>query len=509
MSNTIPIWKPIEFDDIWLKCNTSKLDELAPSWFKKREKLKEGSVEYDDFLNKLKRQHAIETGIVEKLYNLKEGITQTFIKEGFYESYLQHGDTNIPPTQLIAYLKDHFEAIDFVFDVVNQNRTINKGFILELHSLITQNQHTTEAINSLGQIVNVELLKGQFKKFENNPQRADGSIFLYCPPIHVESEIEKLIKIYIELEEKNIKPVIISAWFHHSFTQIHPFQDGNGRLARLLASLILIKNKLFPFTVKGIEKKKYIDSLESADKGNPQLLVDFFCEVEKKNIEEVLNLNLESPISQKSLNEVAESFSLKLDQWKKGIQLKKVDKINNNRKIIFEYGYSILNEALNELKRKIPSETADLYFDKSFPDEVNKHYWFTHQIVDYAKLHSYYFNRALPRGWFKFGFVLSKDRQYHLVISIHHYGYDDSTIAAGAFLEFIENETNNNLGSNKPSNGYKREGLDNNLITSLPLDIKPHIMSLEANVDELKRNFESFLLDTLTLTLGHIASEIS
>ncbi|NUQ25211.1 MAG: Fic family protein [Saprospiraceae bacterium] len=503
MEKQITIWQPIKFDDKWLTTKTSKLDDLAPSWFRKRDQLKEGSTEYEEFLNKLKRQHAIETGIVEKLYDLKEGITQTFIKEGFVESYLQHGDTNIPPKQLIAYLKDHFEAIDFVFDVVKQSRQITKGFILELHQLITQHQDTTDAVDSLGNLVKVDLLKGQFKKFDNNPKRIDGTIFLYCPPIHVDSEIDKLISIHADLEKREIKPVIISAWFHHAFTQIHPFQDGNGRLARLLASLILIRHGLFPFTVKGNEKKKYIDSLESADNNEPQNLVDYFCEVEKRNIEEVLNLKLDTPVSKKSLDEIADVFTQKLGTWKQGLQKERLEKIDTNRTKIFKFCNLVLNETVIELYKKISKDMAEIYLDKSFP-ESEKYFWFSHQIVDYAKMHDYFFNRTLPRGWFKVAFVLSKERQYQLVISIHHYGYDDSTIAVGAFLEFIEASSN----GKKKANGFSRKGQDNNLITSLPLDIKPHIMSLEADTEELESNLKSFLQDTITITLGQIASEI-
>lgn len=503
MEKQITIWQPIKFNDKWLTANTSKLDDLAPSWFRKRDLLKEGSTEYEEFLNKLKRQHAIETGIVEKLYDLKEGITQTFIKEGFVESYLQHGDTNIPPKQLIAYLKDHFEAIDFVFDVVKQDRQITKGFILELHQLITQHQDTTDAVDSLGNLVQVALLKGQFKKFDNNPKRADGTIFLYCPPVHVDSEIDKLISIHAELEERKIKPVIISAWFHHTFTQIHPFQDGNGRLARLLASLILIRHGLFPFTVKGTEKKKYIDSLELADNNEPQNLVDYFCEVEKRNIEEVLNLKLESPVSKKSLEEITDVFTQKLGTWKQGLQKERLDTIKNNRIKIFDFSKSVFNETLIELRKKIDESMAKIYLNSSYP-ESEDYFHYNHQIVDYAKTHDYFFNRTLPRGWFKLSFVLSKERQYWLVISIHHFGYDDSTIAVGAFLEFIEASTN----GKKKTNGFSRKGQDNNLITSLPLDIKPHIISLEADIKELENNLKSFLQDTVTVTLGQIASEI-
>lgn len=504
MDNVITIWKPIEFKENWLSANTSKLDDLAPSWFHKREKLKEGSKEYKDFIEKLKRQHAIETGIVEKLYDLKEGITQTFIKEGFVESYLQHGDTNISPKQLIAYLKDHFDAIDFVFDVVKQDRKITKGFILELHQLITQHQDTTDAIDSLGNIVKVEFLKGQFKKFDNNPKRADGTIYLYCPPLHVDSEIDNLISILTELEEKKVKSVIIAAWFHHAFTQIHPFQDGNGRLARLLASLILIKHGLFPFTVKGSEKKRYIDSLEFADKSEPQSLVDYFCEVEKRNIEEVLNLKLELSATTSSFDEVANVFSKRIETWKSGIQKDRVEKIKENRVKIFQFSDTVLNQTVIELKKRVTKEMAEIYQEKSLPESSN-YFWFTHQIVDYARMHTYFFNRSQPRGWFKIAFVLSEERQYQLVISIHHYGYDDSTVAVGAFLEFMESAKKE---SNK-TKGFSRKGQNDNLITSLPLDVKPHIISLEADIEELESNLQSFLQDTITIALGQIASEIS
>ncbi|MHB8172287.1 MAG: Fic family protein [Thermincolia bacterium] len=188
-------------------------------------------------------------------------------------SYIQYGDTNIPPTKLMKYLYDHFDAIDFVFDLVKENRAITKSFILELHQLITSNQDYTEAIDSLGKIIQVELLRGQFKKHENNPKKSDGVVFLYCPPVHVESEIDKLLDIYYMLEKRKVHPIIKAAWFHHGFVQIHPFQDGNGRMARLLASLILIKEDLFPFTVNRIEKKRYIDGLEMADKGVYILLI--------------------------------------------------------------------------------------------------------------------------------------------------------------------------------------------------------------------------------------------
>ncbi len=92
MENIFRLWKPVELNNKWEDCDTSIIDDISSSWFEKRKKLKKGTGEYSDFLNRLRHEHAIETGIVEKLYDLKKGITETFIKEGFAKSYLSHGE---------------------------------------------------------------------------------------------------------------------------------------------------------------------------------------------------------------------------------------------------------------------------------------------------------------------------------------------------------------------------------------------------------------------------------
>ena len=334
----VKIWKPITFSDKWPKTDTSLLDELAASWYEKRKEFKDGNKDYNDFLNKLKRQHAIETGIIEKLYELSDGITQTFIKEGFVESFISHDDTNIPATQLMGYLKSHLEAMDFVFDLVKNNRPLTKSFILELHQLIMQHQDYSVAIDSQGNTIKVKVLKGKFKQHPNNPKREDGTIFEYCPPIHVDTEIEKLIDIYRDLESKEIHPIIIASWFHHAFTQIHPFQDGNGRIARLLTGLILIKHQLFPLNVLRSEKPEYINALETADNNNPNDLVSFFCKIQRRNIEFALNIQTKP----ESLIEVAEIFKEKVEQLNTQEKETRKKLIEKNRDILTGKIYAII-----------------------------------------------------------------------------------------------------------------------------------------------------------------------
>ena len=488
----ISVWKPISFNDNWLNTDTSKLDDILPSWYRRRDEMLTGNKDYEDFLNRLKRQHAIETGVVEKLYDLNEGITQTFIKEGFVESYLQHGDTNISPKKLMAHLKDHFEAIDFIFDLVKNERPLTKSFIKQLHQLLTQNQDTTDAINSLGQIVQVPLLKGEFKELPNNPKREDGTTFVYCPPIQVETEMENLLSIYSDLLEKKVNSVIISAWFHHAFSQIHPFQDGNGRVARLLASLILIKDGLFPLTIRRDDKVKYINALEAADNNNPEELVKLFSELQKKNIEGILNWKTTTFTS---LKDAAKILSQKVDSWQSQQQKIRQDELSRNRKIVFDICYDISGKIKNELFELIPKDKARIFLQSSFPDTDN-HYWYTRQIIDYATLHDYFFNKNLPRGWFKFGFKITDNLQYDLIITLHHYSYDDAILAIGGFLEFKETRIEETGETTEES-------------SLIPIHIDPYTISLEADTDRLKKNIETYIRDLVTIGVSHIANEIS
>jgi Fic family protein len=480
------LWNYISFSDNWKICDTSLLDEIAPSWFARREILQANSKEYEVFISRLKRRHAIETGIVERMYDVDKGVTETLINEGFISSLVSHGDINIPKQTLFNHLQDHLDAVDFIFDIIKENRPLTKGFICELHQLTTRHQDFAEGRDQFGNKTKIQLIKGKFKERENNPTRDDGTTILYCPPEHVEAEMDSLIQIYNDLYEQKINPLIIATWVHHAFTTIHPFQDGNGRVVRLIASLILIKNNFFPVTVLREEAKvKYIQALEDADDNQPQKLVTYFAEIQKRNIEEALNIK---EVSNTSFNEVTNIFKQKIlnKQREKQQQHEKILAINRTK--VFEY----CDKFLNEYKSKLETEFDDIvyfYMGSGNPNETEKQHYFYEQIVSYAKKHNYYFNRAIPKGYFKFG-IEFESKKYELVITLHHFGYDDSVIAIGAFLE------------------YKGILPDETSDTTIPLDIKPHIISIKDDVVSKEKNIRLHLENILTVTIAQIASEI-
>lgn len=208
-----------------------ELKHLAGVWQEQRERLEQQDA-FIRFNQRLHREWAIETGLIEQLYVLDRGVTQMLIDRGIDAALIPHGDGQ-NPASVAAMINDHQAAVESVFRFVKGERPLSTSYVKEMHAVITRNQQWTEAIDAQGKISRQGLLHGDYKRWPNNPLRPDGSTHEYCPPEHVAAEMDKLIELHHGHE--NLAPEVEAAWLHHRFVQIHPFQDGNGRVARALA----------------------------------------------------------------------------------------------------------------------------------------------------------------------------------------------------------------------------------------------------------------------------------
>ena len=93
----------------------------------------------------------------------------------------------------------------------------------------------------------------------------------------------------MHLEHREVPPEIEGAWLHHRFVQIHPFQDGNGRVARALATLVMIRKGWLPLVVTDSGRADYIGALEMADEGDLQPLVRLFARIQRRAFEGALS----------------------------------------------------------------------------------------------------------------------------------------------------------------------------------------------------------------------------
>lgn len=241
------------------------------------------------FSDRLSREWAIETGQIENLYDIERGITMSLIEQGFSAALLERGSTNKPPEYVLALINDQKDALEGLFEYVKQERPLSVSYVKELHAAMTRSQETTEAIDPRGNRVEVPLRRGDWKQTPNFPIR-NGKQFRYCPPEQTASEMGRLIELHQAHVERGIPPEVMAAWLHHRFTQIHPFQDGNGRVARALASLVLIRGGMFPLVVPRDEKELYLDALEAADEGSLRPLTLFLARRQESELRKARSL---------------------------------------------------------------------------------------------------------------------------------------------------------------------------------------------------------------------------
>ena len=185
-------WKPIEPLSVQDRAiDLAATRPLYETWRASKDRLQKSSeTAFKEFTRRLVRRLSVETGILERIYDLDRGTTEALIVKGFVEELVSRASTDIEPSRLIDILRDHEAAIQLVIDCIAGNRELTKGVIHELHAIFTLHQESTSAIDQFGNRFEIPLLKGKFKEQSNNPKRPDGSIHEYCPPIHVESEME-------------------------------------------------------------------------------------------------------------------------------------------------------------------------------------------------------------------------------------------------------------------------------------------------------------------------------
>ena len=210
-----------------------------------------------------KSKSLLETLKAEKEAGLKGGIYHKLQIEMTYNSNhmegskLSHDETRfIYETNTIGIENDalkiddimetvnHFRCIDLAIDFAK--RKLSESFIKQLHRLLKTN---TEDSRKPWFVV------GDYKALENLVGNQET-----VSPGEVKTEMNKLLSKYLEKDKHTLEEIIE---FHVDFERIHPFQDGNGRVGRLIAFKECLKNDIVPFIIFDTKKEFYYRGLKN------------------------------------------------------------------------------------------------------------------------------------------------------------------------------------------------------------------------------------------------------
>ena len=201
---------------------------------------------------KLEKESQVKGGIYHKLQ-----IEMTYNSNHMEGSKLTHDETryiyetktigiegNVVKIDDIMETVNHFRCIDLAIDFAS--RKLSESFIKQLHLILKNNtEDSKKPWFKVGDYKLVENLAGDRETVH---------------PDEVKEEMKKLLSNYLMKDEHSFEEIVA---FHVEFERIHPFQDGNGRVGRLIAFKECLKNNIVPFIILDSKKMFYYRGLKN------------------------------------------------------------------------------------------------------------------------------------------------------------------------------------------------------------------------------------------------------
>jgi len=268
----LPNGKIIALEKIFNKESKKELGKIF------REKEKKEYIKY--MLKNFKTDYIFDEKEFEKIENIRlnykkilkkltkvslRGLLDRFTANFTYESNALEGNSlTLKDVAIVMFenasikdkdLREIYETRNSrkVVEMINKNKfSISHEGIIKMHKIL---------VRDIG-------IQTGYKKI---PNILIGKRIKTTPPEKVYEEMDRLINEYHANKEK-IHPIELAAILHGKFEQIHPFEDGNGRVGRFLINIILTNNKYPPLIIRKSQRLKYLKALESFDNKHPELL---------------------------------------------------------------------------------------------------------------------------------------------------------------------------------------------------------------------------------------------
>lgn len=181
----------------------------------------------------------------------------------------------IPVTKSQREVTNYFRSLNKLFSFAREKKSLSISLVEELHKSLMDKILKRGS----GEIRNGPVFVGHANKEE-------GLVVKHNPPYHTQEEIERALSEVFEyvLKEDNVHPLIKAGILHHEVAYIHPFFDGNGRIARLLTAyyLLLKQYEIIKYFIiddyYDVDRFLYSDSLHSADGKDKTAWLEYFLE---------------------------------------------------------------------------------------------------------------------------------------------------------------------------------------------------------------------------------------
>ncbi len=244
------------------------LEAAISEWNERRESMK--SADDERLWKKLRLEWNYNSNHI-------EGNTLTYHET---ELLLIHGRTaGGHPMRDYEEMKAHDVAIDYTRSLAGEEQIIGESDIRQLNKILLKEPFLKYAETPDGQPTRKRIVPGQYKTQPNHVRTATGELHRFAEPEETPILMQEWTRDFRRDLERSAYPLpLFLAESHWSFLRIHPFDDGNGRTARLLTNYTLLRKELPPIVIKSKDRDHYISALQNADLGRMLSLAQFMLE---------------------------------------------------------------------------------------------------------------------------------------------------------------------------------------------------------------------------------------
>lgn len=163
-------------------------------------------------------------------------------------------------------MKAHNVGLKMMQTEAVEKHPLTETFIRQLHQMLLREDYTVYRQLPDGSTTSYIVHAGQYKTRPNSVITVTGERFEYASPEETPALMNDLIQWYNEAESRNeLSPAELAAIFHYRYIRIHPFEDGNGRIARLMVNFILLRQNYLMIVVRSKAKDIYLKVLNLCD----------------------------------------------------------------------------------------------------------------------------------------------------------------------------------------------------------------------------------------------------
>lgn len=244
----------------------------------------------------------------------------------------------------------------------DKSHPLTETFIRQLHHTLIREDYTMYRQLPDGTTTSYVIHAGVYKTRPNSVITVTGERFEYASPEETPALMTDLVEWYnMEEQKAELSPIELAAVFHYRYIRIHPFEDGNGRISRLLVNYILTRHGYPMLVVKSKDKSNYLTALNRCDVAVGSIpsvgaraeikQLEPFITYMSKCLERALLISIKAAHGE-SIDEV--------DDWKKSLKLKYRDKLNKPA-LTNEFLDNVLNKVYQPLLNRIDSELSEFY----------------------------------------------------------------------------------------------------------------------------------------------------